>query len=142
MMLTRHADYAVRVLMYLAARPGKRVSITTIARDYGISHNHLMKVSQNLTRNGYIVGVRGKGGGITLARDASEINLGRLLEEVEINLIPMNCDTPSCVLNSGCKFAHALDEARAAFLDALAKYNLADLVSGTPSLAAIVAPHP
>ncbi len=142
MMLTRHADYAVRVLMYLAARPGRRVSITTIARDYGISRNHLMKVSQNLTRNGYIVGVRGKGGGIALARDARDINLGRLLEEVEINLIPMECHAPPCVLRSGCMFALALDEAKAAFLATLAGYTLADLVAGTRPLAAIVAPNP
>ena len=128
MILTKHTSYAIRVLMHLAIQPGRKVSIATIAETYGISRNHLMKVSQNLARLGYIIGYRGKGGGIALARPARSINLGLLVEQVERNLqrapgIGLEGPSPDIPL-----LDQALEYARIAYIDTLAKYTLADLV--------------
>ena len=130
MLLTKYADYSIRVLMYLAARPGEKVPITVIAEAYGISRNHLMKVSQNLARLGYIIGYRGKGGGIALARPARSINLGQVLERVEVNLQPIGREDGPSVCDGDGHFHEALDAARHAFVGALASYTLADLVFG------------
>ncbi len=125
MLLTKHADYAIRLLFYLAREPGHKVSIATIADHYAISRNHLMKVSQNLARLGYIIGYRGKGGGIALARPARVINIGTLLEQIERNLQPGQDSTDA--------FLRACEEARAAYVEALRVYTLADLMDSSPS---------
>ncbi|MCG6120836.1 MAG: Rrf2 family transcriptional regulator, partial [Blastomonas sp.] len=52
MRLSLHADYALRMLMYLAVHDSHR-SIGQIAQAYGISRNHLMKVAQRLVAHGF-----------------------------------------------------------------------------------------
>ena len=78
MRLTRHSDYALRVLLYLGITTESLVTIGEIADRYGISRNHLMKVVNRLATHGYVETVRGKRGGIRLARPPEEINLGEL----------------------------------------------------------------
>ena len=48
MQLTRYSDYSLRVLIYLALDPNRLVTIEDIARSYGISKGHLMKVVHQL----------------------------------------------------------------------------------------------
>lgn len=128
MILTKHTNIAVRVLLHLAIQPGRKVSIATIAQRYGISRNHLMKVSQNLARLGYIIGYRGRGGGIALARPARNINLGHLLQQVERSLRPADGMEAGVIAPRGRLFDQALEDARAAFIDSLSRLTLADLV--------------
>src|SRR3954471_20800287 len=66
MRLTLHSDYALRLMMLLAMEPDHRHTIEEVARRYGISRNHLMKVAQTLVQAGFIGGVRGRGGGVRL----------------------------------------------------------------------------
>lgn len=131
MILTKYADYSIRVLIHLAKRPGKRVSIATIADEHDISRNHLMKVSQNLARHGYIIGYRGKGGGIMLARPARTINMGELLQDVERHL-----------QDSGQNAGHALDailnQATRAFVDTFSAYTLSDFLDDDSAGAALI----
>lgn len=128
MHLTKHADYAIRVLTKLAIQPGRKVSIASIAENENISRNHLMKVSQNLARLGYIVGYRGKGGGIALAKPARTVNLGQLLEHVERALQPTDNRVPGQTAEDGKLLEQALEDGRAAFIESLAQFTLADLV--------------
>jgi Rrf2 family nitric oxide-sensitive transcriptional repressor len=128
MMLTKYADYSIRVLMYLGARPGRKIPITAVAEAYGISRNHLMKVSQNLARHRFIVGYRGKGGGIALARPARSITLGEVLELVEPTLRRHAGRRGSHVQPGDRRFDEALDVARDTFITALSQYSLADLI--------------
>ena len=70
MRLTVFTDYALRVLMYLAVDPERRVRIRDVAEGYGISRNHLMKVVNKLTRAELVEASRGVNGGLILARPA------------------------------------------------------------------------
>ncbi|MFL6692012.1 MAG: Rrf2 family transcriptional regulator [Ramlibacter sp.] len=70
MKLTAFTDYSLRVLMYLAARPGQRATIGQIATAYAISENHLVKVVHFLGKSGWLANVRGKGGGLRRERRA------------------------------------------------------------------------
>ena len=128
MILTKHTSYSVRILMHLAISPGRRVSIASIAETYDISRNHLMKLSQNLARLGYVVGYRGKGGGIALARPARNINLGQLVQQIERNLWPADGIVPGQPSQDMSLFDQAAEYARAAYIETLSKFTLADLV--------------
>jgi len=125
MRLTRYSDYALRVLIYLAARPEELSAINDISRAYGISQNHLMKVLHDLGRAGYVTSVRGRAGGYRLARPADEINVGAVLRHTEDDFDLVDC--PSCRLARGCGLSPVLAEALGAFFAVLDGYSLADL---------------
>ena len=131
MKLSKHADYAIRVLLHLAVQPGRKVSIANIAELENISRNHLTKVSQHLARLGYIVGYRGKGGGIALAKPAGGVNLGHLLQQVERNLGAVDGRQADRPAESGKLLEQALEDARTRFIESLSHYTLADLVEDT-----------
>lgn len=126
MRLTRYTDYAMRVLLYLGAQPEKVCSISEIARAYGISQNHLMKVAHDLGKAGYIEGVRGRFGGIRLAKPAEEINVGDVVRQTEEGFELVECS--SCLIAPACGLTGVLDEALAAFMAVLDRYTLADLL--------------
>src|SRR5689334_20318523 len=91
MQLTYYTDYSLRVLMYLAVHRDRMVNISEIAERYEISRKPLVKVDHKLARCGFIKSYRGKGGGIELARDPSEINVGEVVRYTEGPLKPVEC---------------------------------------------------
>src|SRR5512138_2402836 len=106
MRLTSFTDYSLRVLIFLAAQPGKRATIAEIARTFDISENHLMKVVHLLGKAGLLTNVRGKGGGLELARAPDVINLGKVVRITEGRPIPAECffrERNRCVLSPVCK---------------------------------------
>ena len=131
MRLTVYTDYSLRVLMFLAVRGEQLATIAEIARAYGISKNHLMKVVHQLGVAGYVETVRGKGGGLRLARPPQDIVLGEIVRHTEPDMALVPCfdpDDTSCVIFSGCVLRGVLSEARDAFLATLDRHTLADLV--------------
>lgn len=130
MRLTRYSDYAMRVLIFLGTRPEAVWSIAEISKAYGISQNHLMKVVNDLAREGYVESLRGRHGGIRLARPAAEINVGAVLRHTEGPCELVEC--ASCLISPACGLAVALDEALEAFFAVLDRYTLADLIANRP----------
>jgi Rrf2 family nitric oxide-sensitive transcriptional repressor len=126
MKLTLYTDYALRALMHLAAKPERLASISEIATTYRISHNHLTKVVHDLRKAGFIDAVRGRSGGVRLARPASEITVGAVVRHTEGGFDLVDCS--SCVIAPACALTAALHRALAAFMDVLDGYSLADLV--------------
>ena len=138
MRLTTFSDYAFRVLIYLGSTPGL-ATIADIANAYGISENHLMKVVHQLSRLGYLETVRGKGGGMRLARPPREIRVGEVLRATEDGFDLVECmgeGESDCRIVRACVLKGALGEAIAAFLGTLDRYTLADLVR--PSVAKVL----
>ena len=141
MKLTRYTDYALRVLMHLAAKPDRLSSIGEIARSYGISQNHLMKVVHDLRKEGYVAAVRGRSGGIRLGRPAGEIVVGHVVRHTEEGFDLVDCG--SCLIARACGLTGVLNEATAAFLAVLDRHTLADLVDNrADALRALFAPRP
>jgi len=136
MRLSRHTDYALRVLIHLAANDGRPSSIAQISRAYGISENHLMKVVHMLGRAGFIVTTRGRGGGIRLARAAEEISLGAVVRRSEAGMDLADCGT--CIIAPACGLTGALAEALAAFLAVLDRYSIADATIRRSALAELL----
>lgn len=138
MRLSRHSDYALRLLMLLAVRDRSLATIAEIAGTYGISRSHLMKVAQDLTRLGVVESVRGRSGGLRLGRPAAEIRVGAVVRQMEPDLTIVECFQATggaCRVAPACRLKHAFAEATRAFIEALDRYSLDDLVSGNAPLA-------
>jgi Rrf2 family nitric oxide-sensitive transcriptional repressor len=135
MHLTRFTDYGLRTLIYLALRPGDLASIAEIAGAYRISENHMVKVVHHLSQAGLIETIRGRGGGIRLARPASDIALGDVVRATEPSLALVECQAGEpCAIGGVCRLHGIMDEARDAILAVFDRYSLAD-VSGPTSQA-------
>lgn len=144
MRITAYTDYSIRVLMYLAVRPDHQARIADIAMAYGISETHLMKVVHQLGLAGDIRTVRGRRGGIRLARPANEINLGTVVRrtEADLNLVPCFESPTTCPIASACTLQGVFHEALDAFLAVLDRYTLADLLVRRFDLAALFQVEP
>ncbi len=131
MRLTVYTDFSLRVLIFLALR-GRRLATTAeIAKAYGISKNHLMKVAYQLSLAGYVETVRGKGGGMRLARRPQDIVIGEVVRLTEPDMALVPCFAPDgagCAILPSCALRAALSRAQDAFLSALDEHTLADLV--------------
>ena len=126
MRLTRYTDYALRAVLFLGTRPGKLCSIAEMARAYNISQNHLMKVVNDLVNAGYLQSVRGRAGGIRLARLPCEINVGALVRHTEDNFDLADCNT--CIIGPRCGLTCILDEAVNSFMSVLDQCTLQDVL--------------
>ncbi len=127
MRLTRYTDYAMRVLLYVGARPERLCSISEISRAYGISQNHLMKVVHDLGKAGYLASARGRFGGIKLGRPAEGISIGAVIRHTEDGFDLVDCG--GCIIAPACGLTGVLREALAAFLGVLDGYTLDDLLA-------------
>jgi Rrf2 family transcriptional regulator, nitric oxide-sensitive transcriptional repressor len=129
--LTVYTDYALRVLTYLALKEDQLATIAEIAESYDISKNHLMKVAHQLGVAGYVETVRGRGGGLRLAKPLEAIGLGEVVRYTEPDMAIVSCFEPvsaPCVIQPCCVLKRALKKARDAFIEVLDDYTLADLV--------------
>ena len=136
MKLTTHTDYALRLLIYLAVRSEEMpATVQSAATHYGISAHHLAKVAQTLVQLGYVVSLRGRGGGLRLQLPAEEINIGALVKQTE-NLELLECFGPdsTCPIEPGCRLKGVLWKAQQALLAVLDGYVLADLVENRQEL--------
>lgn len=130
MRLSVHTDYALRTLMYLAAHDGQH-SIAEIARQYGISKNHLMKVAQRLVAEGFVNSIRGRSGGLVLNQPAAAINVGhvvRTLEEYGGFVECFDGAGSNCIVTPVCGLRHVLAGGIEAFLRHLDGFTVADLI--------------
>lgn len=127
MRLTKHTDYALRVLMYLAVQPDEKHKIKDIADKFNISKNHIMKVVTALASKGYIDASRGRSGGLQLARPPGTIRIGAVVVDMEPSLVLVECG--ECLISPACRLQHALSASTRAFIHALDEYTLEDLTS-------------
>lgn len=135
MRLTTFTDFGLRTLMYLTSIPTEQLSsVPEVAKVYNASQNHFVKVIGQLTKLGYVQSIRGKNGGIRLAKKAEDINIGQVIRELENHLDAVNCTKPACQLSNCCELKHALALAMEAFLATMDQYALSDLVHNKPQL--------
>lgn len=136
MQLTRFSDYGLRLLMYLAHHAGRAqpVTVAEIAGCFGISRNHLVKVAHFASRQGWVHGARGKGGGLALARPASDYRVGTLVRALEAQGAMINCAEPPCLLAGGCRLKGSLERAMQRFYEELDQQTLAELIAPPAAL--------
>jgi len=131
MRLTSFTDFTLRTLLHLGANPGRLVTIQEIADLHSISKNHLMKVVNELARNGVIETMRGRNGGFRLAHAPKDINIGAIVRMSESDFYMAECFDPCgqhCPLLPDCALKGALGNATGAFLAELDRHTLATLL--------------
>ncbi len=130
MRLTNFSDYALRLLMYAAANDGRLITIEETSQAYGVSRAHLMKVANMLTRSGFLQAVRGRSGGLTLAKKPADIRLGDVVRASEPDLALVECFATGsrCVITTCCRIPDVLNEALQAFVHTLDRYTLEDVL--------------
>jgi len=142
MKLTFYSDYSLRLLMYVSVKREALVTIQEVADAYGISKNHLMKVAFELGRKGFLETVRGRGGGLRLARPPEKIGVGEVVRAMEEDFTMVECFDPSinqCVITGPCRLRGVLSRALKAYFAVLDEYTLADLAGQNPSLSRVLA---
>ncbi len=143
MQLTKFSDFALRVLMYAHAAGDRLVTIEEMAGSYRISRAHLMKVVNALTRAGYLTAVRGRSGGLKLAKPAEGIRLGDVVRATEPDFALVECLSSGnqCVISGCCLLPAVMREALAAFLATLDRYTLASIALRPRDFRRVLAPE-
>ena len=136
MQLDKFSDYALRILVALAAHAPEKLATSSIAQMYDVSENHLSKIATQLAKNGFVVSERGRGGGLTLAHVASDISIGAVLRALKKDEPVVECfgANTSCVILPACGLRIPLVEAQEAFFAALDGYSLADVTRSKSAL--------
>ena len=140
MQLTQFTDYSLRALIYIALKKDS-CTIRNITEAYAISNNHMTKIIHNLAKLGLIKTTRGKNGGITMAANALDTNLGDLILKLESNfdLVPcFNKEKANCCIAPICKLKNILHDARKAFMNVLNQFTLTDIVHNKIELNALL----
>jgi Rrf2 family nitric oxide-sensitive transcriptional repressor len=141
MRLTRFSDNALRCLMTLGLEPERCITVHEIAERMHMSYEHLVKIVQRLAELGHVETVRGRHGGVRLARKPEDIRLGALLRQTEENLALVECFDPEhnrCPITSACRLSTLLDDALEAFMAVLDARTLADVIEPRAELVALL----
>lgn len=145
MRLTQQTSYSVQTLMYCAVNETGPSRIRDIARAYRISELHLFKIMRVLVENRLVDTLRGRNGGIRLARPADQITLGEVVRAAEGSLQLNEClshEGHECPIGASCGFGPALHDALVAFFEVLDRYTIADVVARPALAAALVGAKP
>lgn len=143
MRITKRTNIAVRLLMYCALHEGRLVTKSEIAQRCNISENHLAQVVNQLSQLGFLKTQRGRNGGLTLGRAASDIRIGDVFRQVEGGLPMVECFADAdntCPLVAACRLRDALTRAGEAFYTALDEVRLDSLTCDNFELQRILAP--
>jgi Rrf2 family nitric oxide-sensitive transcriptional repressor len=137
MQLTHFTDYSLRTLIFLGAHPERLCTISEIAEAYAVSVNHLMKVVNRLSTCGYVETLRGKGGGMRLARAPRLINIGEVIRDMEERFDIVECfneEHQDCPLLPACSLKSILNDARRSFMAAVDRHTLQDVLGGASGM--------
>lgn len=91
MLVTTKGRYAMRLMLYIASFPERKVALREVAENEAISFKYLEQLAHIMVKADLLKSVRGHGGGYTLARDAADIKAGEVLRAAEGTTVPVSC---------------------------------------------------
>ena len=107
MIVSTKGRYALRVMIDLSEHQSEKyVPLKEIAARQEISEKYLENILKVLVQNGFLEGLRGKGGGYRLTRSPDQYTVGEILMLTEGSLAPVSCLTPSaapCSRMANCR---------------------------------------
>lgn len=141
MRLTTKTNLAARVLMACAFNRGKTLRTAEIAEVSNASLNHLLQVVNGLQAHGFVETLRGRNGGLRLARAPEQISMGSVFRVFEAGLPFAECfdaDSNTCPLSGDCRLRGYIARAVEAFYHELDMVTLEDLTRGNCGLEALL----
>ena len=141
MRLTTRTNLAMRTLMFCAANPGQIVRRQDVADACQGSENHLAQVIHLLARAGFLRTIRGRSGGLMLARAPEDITIGEVFRTFEAPVPFTECfggEGGDCPLVAVCRLKCILTEALESFYARLDQATILDLVSKNVGLQGIL----
>lgn len=132
--------YALRAMADLAKNQGDGlIPLAEVAQRQGISEKYLESIVTTLSKAGFIVGQRGKGGGYRLAKEPKDYSIGSILRLVEGSLVPVAClgfeDGRQCSYKELCHTLplwEELGDLINGFLDSKTLQDVIDQGAGVP----------
>ena len=126
MIVSTRGRYALRVLVDLAEHSGEeRIPLKDVAERQEISQKYIESIMTMLSKNGFVDGAHGKGGGYKLNRSPEEYRVGDILRVTEGTLAPVACleqDAAPCPKKERCRTIGMwtkLDELIEGYLDSV-----------------------
>jgi Rrf2 family nitric oxide-sensitive transcriptional repressor len=141
MRLTTKTNLAARVLMACAFNRGKTLRTSDIAQVSNASLNHLLQVVNGLQAHGFIETLRGRHGGLRLARPPEQVSMGAVFRVFEAGHPFAECfdaETNTCPLSTECRLRGYIARAVEAFYHELDMVTLEDLTRGNCGLEALL----
>lgn len=141
MRLTTKTNLAARVLMACAFNRGKTLRTSDIAQVSNASLNHLLQVVNGLQAHGFIETLRGRYGGLRLARPPEQVSMGAVFRIFEAGHPFAECfdaETNTCPLSTECRLRGYIARAVEAFYHELDMVTLEDLTRGNCGLEALL----
>jgi len=137
MRITKRTNLAMRVLMFCAVNPDRIINKAQIAISCNASENHLGHVVNQLGQFGYLETLRGRRGGVKLARKPSEISIGDVFRKFESDVPVAECfagKDNTCPLSRVCRLRANIGCAVQAFYNHLDGVMLDELVDDNDGL--------
>lgn len=135
MLISTRGRYALRVLLDLAEnQTDGYIPMKTVADRQNLSLKYIERIMPVLSKNKYVVGVHGKGGGYRLAREPKDYRVGDILRLAEGDLAPVAClgyDANPCDRAESCKTLPMWREFHKLVNDYFDKITLEDLLNKT-----------
>lgn len=130
-MLTQAVGYAITAMGLIAAGGGRQVLVREIAAAAEIPAPYLAKIIQTLARRGVVHTQRGVGGGVTLARPASEISLYDVCIALDDPIVRPTCllGTNECSDSRGCPAHEFWSKIRGEVIAFLTRTHVSDIAS-------------
>jgi Rrf2 family protein len=130
-MITREADYALRVVLCLAAMPkGQSLSTAALAEQMYIPYRFLRRIVRKLCDSGLVGSVRGKAGGIHLLESPAKISVHDILAVFDPRSLLFNSCYESgscCPRKEECSVHRMMDPVQKLLNERLQSINFADL---------------
>lgn len=136
MLISTRGRYALRVLLDLAEnQTDGYIPMKTVAQRQNLSLKYIERIMPVLSKNKYVVGVHGKGGGYRLAMKPEDYRVGDILRLAEGDLAPvacLGCDAKVCDRAHTCKTLPMWQEFHSMVNDYFDGITLADLLNNAP----------
>lgn len=132
-MISTRGRYALRVLLELAENQKEGyIAMKQVAMRQELSLKYIEQIMPVLSKNHYVEGVQGKGGGYRLVKAPEEYRVGDILRLTEGNLAPvacLECDAKMCRRANTCKTLPMWKEFHQMVLDYFDNITLLDLLN-------------
>ena len=138
MRLTKSTSHAIRILIDCARADDRLIKVAELSGRLEITQQNVFKIVNLLARAGLIEAVRGRNGGVRLARRADQIRIGEVVRATEITHVEVEDCAPLRKQKSRSGVNEILDDALGAFIDVLDQHTLADMVRAAPRPARLV----